>query len=65
MGARGAAAEVPLSLPLLKMVVGKLQKKTSLAMRSLLGAFRLRVRNHASEFLGDAWGQHVVQLIRK
>ena len=48
------------------MIVGEmLQSLEDDVLTQLLGAVRLRVQNHASEFLDDAWGQHVVQLIRK
>ncbi|CAK0806125.1 unnamed protein product [Prorocentrum cordatum] len=73
---------VPLSLPLLRMCIGRLKSCKSCdetdmivgemlqgleadVLEHLLQAFRLRLRNHVSEYFDTAWSDHVVQLIRK
>ncbi|CAK0910846.1 unnamed protein product [Prorocentrum cordatum] len=48
------------------MIVGEmLQGLETDVLEHLLQAFRLRLRNHASEHFDAAWSGHVVQLIRK
>ncbi|CAK0800839.1 unnamed protein product, partial [Prorocentrum cordatum] len=48
------------------MIAGEmLQGLETDVLEHLLQAFRLRLRNHTSEYFDTAWSGHVVQLIRK